>query len=83
MAVTSSQKMKNNDTETVAMGEKTMKEISASHESRTYGQRIRFQIEFMHTMLASGREIEALTAINKALDLADEVHELEKANDKL
>jgi len=60
-----------------------MKEISASHESRTFGQRIRFQIEFMHTMLASGREIEALTAINKALDLADEVHELEKANDKL
>ncbi len=58
-----------------------MKEISASHESRTYGQRIRFQIEFMHTMLASGREIEALTAINKALDLADEVHELEEKID--
>lgn len=60
-----------------------MKEISEKHEARTYGQRIRFQIEYMHTMLASGREIEALTAINKALDLADEVHELEKANDKL
>lgn len=60
-----------------------MKEISEKHESRTYGQRIRFQIEYMHTMLASGREIEALTAINKALDLADEVHELEKTNDKL
>ena len=58
-----------------------MKEISASHESRTYGQRIRFQIEFMQTMLASGREIEALTAINKALDLADEVHELEEQID--
>jgi hypothetical protein len=73
--------MKNNATEIVATGEKTMKEISASHESRTYGQRIRFQIEFMHTMLASGREIEALTAINKALDLADEVHELEEKID--
>ena len=60
-----------------------MKEISEKHESRTYGQRIRFQIEYMHTMLASGREIGALTAINKALDLADEVHELEKTNDKL
>ena len=60
-----------------------MKGIISSHESRTYGQRIRFQIEFMHIMLASGREIEALTAINKTLDLADEVHELEKANDKL
>lgn len=60
-----------------------MKEISEKHDSRTYGQRIRFQIEYMHTMLASGREIEALTAINKALDLADEVHELEKTNDKL
>jgi hypothetical protein len=60
-----------------------MKEISEKHEARTYGQRIRFQIEYMHTMLASGREIEALTAINKALDLADEVHELEKTNDKL
>lgn len=60
-----------------------MKEISEKHEARTYGQRIRFQIEYMHTMLASGREIEALTAINKALDLADEVHELEKGNDKL
>jgi len=70
--------MKSNATEIVATGEKTMKEISASHESRTYGQRIRFQIEFMHTMLASGREIEALTAINKALDLADEVHQLEE-----
>jgi hypothetical protein len=35
----------------------------------------------MHTMLASGREIEALTAINKALDLADEVHELEEKID--
>ena len=58
-----------------------MKEITASHESRTYGQRIRFQIEFMHTMLASGREIEALTAINKALDLADEVHQLEEQID--
>lgn len=65
------------------MREKTMKEISEKHEARTYGQRIRFQIEYMHTMLASGREIEALTAINKALDLADEVHELEKGNDKL
>jgi len=73
--------MKSNATEIVATGEKTMKEISASHESRTYGQRIRFQIEFMHTMLASGREIEALTAINKALDLADEVHELEEKID--
>lgn len=60
-----------------------MKEINANHESRTYGQRIRFQIEYMHTMLASGREIEALTSINKALDLADKVHELEKENDKL
>ena len=59
-----------------------MKEISENHEARTYGQRIRFQIEFMHTMLASGREVEALEAINKALTLADEVHELEKANDK-
>jgi hypothetical protein len=35
----------------------------------------------MHTMLASGREIEALTAINKALDLADEVHQLETKDD--
>ena len=60
-----------------------MKEINANHESRTYGQRIRFQIEYMHTMLASGREIEALTSINKALDLADKVHEREKENDKL
>lgn len=59
-----------------------MKEINARHESRTHGQRIRFQIEFMHTMLASGREIEALTAINKALDLADEVHEMEIKNEK-
>ena len=59
-----------------------MKEISEKHEARTYGERIRFQIEFMHTMLASGREVEALEAINKALTLADEVHELEKANDK-
>jgi hypothetical protein len=75
--------MKSNVTEIAEMGEKTMKEISEKHEARTYGQRIRFQIEYMHTMLASGREIEALTAINKALDLADEVHELEKANDKL
>jgi uncharacterized membrane protein YjjP (DUF1212 family) len=59
-----------------------MKEINASHETQTYGQRIRFQIEFMHIMLASGREVEALEAINKALDLADEVHELEKSNAK-
>jgi hypothetical protein len=59
-----------------------MKEISASHESRTFGQRIRFQIEFMHTMLASGREIEALTAINKALDLCDELHTKEVSNGK-
>ena len=44
-----------------------MKEISEKHEARTYGERIRFQIEFMHTMLASGREVEALEAINKAL----------------
>lgn len=59
-----------------------MKEVKEKHEARTYGQRIRFQIEYMHTMLASGREIEALTAINKALDLADEVHEMEKASEK-
>jgi hypothetical protein len=59
-----------------------MKEINKKHKARTYGQRIRFQIEFMHTMLASGREKEALTAINNALDLADEVHEMEKANEK-
>ena len=60
-----------------------MKEVREKHDAKTYGQRIRFQIEFMHTMLASGREIEALTSINKALDLADKVHELEKENDKL
>lgn len=59
-----------------------MNEVNEKHDAKTYGQRIRFQIEFMHTMLASGREIEALTAINKALDLADEVHEMEKANEK-
>ena len=57
-----------------------MEKFERENDDRTYGQRIRFQIEFMHTMLASGREIEALDAINKALDLADEVHtfELEK-----
>ena len=57
-----------------------MEKFERKDDDRTYGQRIRFQIEFMHTMLASGREIEALDAINKALDLADEVHtfELEK-----
>jgi hypothetical protein len=59
-----------------------MKEVREKHDAKTYGERIRFQIEFMHTMLASGREIEALTAINKALDLTDEVHEMEKANEK-
>ena len=74
-------KTKSRPIEIVATGEKIVKEISASHESRTYGQRIRFQIEFMHTMLASGREVEALTAINKALDLADEVHQLEEQID--
>lgn len=81
MEVSSLSKTKSRPTEIVETGEKTVKEISASHESRTYGQRIRFQIEFMHTMLASGREIEALTAINKALDLADEVHQLETKDD--
>jgi hypothetical protein len=57
-----------------------MQKFERKDDDRTYGQRIRFQIEFMHTMLASGREIEALEAINKALDLCDEVHtfELEK-----
>jgi hypothetical protein len=59
-----------------------MKEVREKPDAKTYGQRIRFQIEYMHTMLASGREIEALTAINKALDLTDEVHEMEKANEK-
>lgn len=59
-----------------------MKEVSEKHQSKTYGSRIRFKIEYMHTMLASGREIEALTAINQALDLCDELHELEKANEK-
>lgn len=59
-----------------------MKKYERKNDDRTYGQRIRFQIEFMHTMLASGREIEALSAINKALDLADEVHEMETANEK-
>jgi hypothetical protein len=59
-----------------------MKEVREKHDPRTYGQRIRFKIEYMHTMLASGREIEALTAINQALDLCDEVHEMEKANEK-
>ena len=54
-----------------------MKKYERKNDDRTYGQRIRFQIEFMHTMLASGRELEALDAINKALDLADEVHLLE------
>ena len=57
-----------------------MEKFERKNDDRTYGERIRFQIEFMHTMLASGRELEALEAINKALDLADEVHtfELEK-----
>lgn len=81
MEVFSLSKTKSRPIEIVATGEKIVKEISASHESRTYGQRIRFQIEFMHTMLASGREVEALTAINKALDLADEVHQLETKDD--
>ena len=57
-----------------------MEKFERKNDDRTYGQRIRFQIEFMHTMLASGREIEALDAINKALDLADEVHTFELEN---
>lgn len=57
-----------------------MEKFERKNDDRTYGQRIRFQIEFMHTMLASGRELEALEAINKALDLADEVHTFELEN---
>ena len=57
-----------------------MEKFERKDDDRTYGQRIRFQIEFMHTMLASGRELEALEAINKALDLADEVHTFELEN---
>ena len=59
-----------------------MEKFERKDDDRTYGQRIRFQIEFMHTMLASGREIEALKAINKALELTDQVHTFELENSK-
>ena len=59
-----------------------MKEVQEQPTPKTYGKRIQFQIEMMHTMLAAGREQAALAAINNALQLCDEVHEWEIVNGK-
>ena len=59
-----------------------MKEVNQKPEPKSYGQKIRFQIELMATMLNAGREGAALAAINKALDLADEAHYLEFPDDR-
>jgi len=58
-----------------------MNEINQAHTPKTFGSKIRFKIEFMMTMLASGRQVEATTAINQAIELCDEAHEAELRND--
>jgi hypothetical protein len=59
-----------------------MKEVNQKPEPKSYGQKIRFQIELMALMLQTGRETAALAAINKALELADEAHYLEFPDDR-
>ena len=59
-----------------------MKEVNEQPMPKTYGKKIRFQIEMMHTLLAAGREQAALAAINNALQLCEEAHEWEIVNGK-
>ena len=47
-------------------------------EPRSVGHQIRFQIEFMLTMLQSGRLSAASAACDKALALCEEHHALEQ-----